>query len=105
MTTYIAGKPEHVLFICSLTILPEYSLITKPSYPGIASDYAHSIALLRSLPCDVMLASHGSFFHLPEKHAALAANQAAFVDPAGCKAYLDGADAAYREEIAKETGK
>jgi len=105
MTTHIVGKPEHVLFICSLTILPDYSLVTKPSYPGIADDFAHSIALLKSLPCDVMLGSHGSFFHMMENRAALATNPAAFVDPKGCKAYLDGADAAYRDEIATETGK
>jgi len=104
MTTRIAGKREQVLFVCSLSILPEYSLMRKPSYPGIANDYAHSIALLRSLPCDVMLGSHGSFFHLTEKRAALVTNPGAFVDPAGCKAYLDGADAAYRKELTKESG-
>lgn len=102
MTTHIAGKPEHVLFICSLTVLPDYSLVTKPSNPSIAADYAHSIALLKSLPCDVMLASHGSFFHLSERRVALATNKAAFVDPAGCKAYLDSAEAAYRAALAKE---
>ena len=105
MTTHIAGKPEQVLFICSLSILPDYSLVKQPTYPGIADDYAHSIALLRSLPCDVMLGAHGSFFHLTEKRAALAANPAAFVDPAGCKAYLDHAEADYRAELAKESGK
>jgi metallo-beta-lactamase class B len=105
MTTHIAGKPEQVLFICSLTVLPDYSLVKQPSYPGISNDFAHSIALLRSLPCDIMLASHGSFFHLTEKRAALATSPAAFVDPAGCKAYLDRADAAYRAELAKESGK
>jgi metallo-beta-lactamase class B len=103
MVTRIAGKPERVLFICSLSILPSYSLVKKPSYPGISGDFAHSIALLRSLPCDVMLASHGSFFHLTDKRATIATNPAAFVDPAGCKAYLDHADAAYRAELAKET--
>jgi hypothetical protein len=40
-----------------------------------------------------------------EKRAALATSPAAFVDPAGCKAYLDRADAAYRAELAKESGK
>ena len=102
MTTHIAGKPEQVLFICSLSILPNYSLVKNPTYPGIAKDYAHSIALLRSLPCDVMLDAHGAFFHLTEKRAALATNPASFVDPVGCKAYLDHAEAAYRAQLAKE---
>lgn len=105
MTTHIAGKPEHVLFICSLSVLSDYSLVKRPSYPGIAEDYAHSIALLKSLPCDVMLGAHGSFFHLTEKRAALAGDRSAFVDPDLCKAYLDQAQAAYRAALAKEEGK
>ena len=102
MMTHIGGKPEQVLFICSLSILPNYSLVKNPTYPAIAKDYAHSIALLRSLPCDLMLDAHGSFFQLTEKRAALATNPAAFVDPVGCKAYLDHAEAAYRAQLAKE---
>lgn len=105
MLTKISGKPEHVLFVCSLTVLPSYSLVRKPSYPGIADDFARSIALLRSLPCNVMLASHGSFFHLSEKRAAMStAATSPFVDPAGCRAYLDGADAAYKAALAGERG-
>jgi metallo-beta-lactamase class B len=103
MTTHITGKPEQVLYICSLTVLPMYSLVKKPSYPGIADDYAHSIALLRSLPCDIMLASHGSFFGLKDKRAKLdTGDKAAFVDPSTCKSYLDYAEKAYNDALAKE---
>lgn len=103
MTTHIDGKPEQVLFICSLTVLPNYSIVKAPSYPGIAEDYAHSIATLRALPCDIMLASHGSFFGLTEKRAKLeAGDKAAFVNPGTCKTYLDYAEKAYNAEIAKE---
>jgi len=103
LTTHIAGKAEQVLYICSLTVLPNYSLVKKPSYPGIAQDYAHSIATLRALPCDIMLASHGSFFGLKEKRAKLdAGDKAAFVDPTACKTYLDGADTAYKAALKRE---
>jgi metallo-beta-lactamase class B len=103
MTTHIAGKPEQVLFICSLTVLPNYSLVKAPSYPGIAGDFAHSIATLRALPCDIMLASHGSFFSLLQKRAKLeAGDKAAFVDPQSCKSYIDAAEQRYNAQIAKE---
>jgi metallo-beta-lactamase class B len=105
MTTHIAGVPRQVLYICSLTVLPTYRLVNKPSYPGISGDYARSIATLRALPCDIMLASHGSFFGLNDKRTKLeAGDRSAFVDPATCKTYLDTADRLYRAELAKETG-
>jgi metallo-beta-lactamase class B len=103
MTTHVAGVPRQVLYICSLTVLPAYRLVTRPSYPGISEDYARSIATLRALPCDIMLASHGAFFGLKDKRARLQAGDAgAFVDAATCKSYLDTAERLYRAELAKE---
>lgn len=104
LTTHVAGKAEQILYICSLTVLSNYSLVKKPSYPGIAEDFAHSIAKLRALPCDIMLASHGSFFGLKEKRAKLdAGDEAAFVDASSCKTYLDVAEKNYKAALAKET--
>jgi metallo-beta-lactamase class B len=103
MTTHIDGKPEQVLYICSLTVLPDYSLVKAPSYPGIADDFAHSIALLKSLPCDIMLASHGMFFGLTDKRAKMeAGDKTAFVNPDSCKTYLAHAEKDYNDELAKE---
>jgi metallo-beta-lactamase class B len=103
MTTLIAGKLEQVLFICSLTVLPNYSLVKAPSYPGIAGDFARSIATLRALPCDIMLASHGNFFGLAQKRARLeAGDKMAFVDQQSCKTYIDTAEQRYNAEMAKE---
>ncbi len=105
MTTHIGGVPHQVLYICSLTVLPLYSLVKKPSYPGIADDFAHSIATLKSLPCEILLSSHGSFFGLTEKRAKLeAGDKNAFVSPATCKAYLDTAEQRYKAALAKEQG-
>ncbi|HEY1706765.1 MAG TPA: subclass B3 metallo-beta-lactamase [Rhizomicrobium sp.] len=103
MTAHIGGVPHDVLYICSLSVLSMYSLVKAPSYPGIADDFAHSIATLKSLPCEIMLASHGQFFGLTDKHAKLdAGDKNAFVDPASCKRYLDTAEQRYNAEIAKE---
>lgn len=103
MTAHIGGKPANVLFICSLTVLPMYSLVTKPSYPGIADDFKKSIATLRAQPCEVFLSSHARFFTLEDKYKKVqAGTKDAFIDPAGCKAFIDGAEKNVNAKIAKE---
>jgi metallo-beta-lactamase class B len=86
----VAGKLRQGLALCSTTILPMYRLDkAHESYPGIAADFERSYATWRSLPCEVFLASHGKFFGMEAKRAALLAGKAdAFVDPAGCKAWF-----------------
>ncbi len=91
-----------MLFICSLTVLPDYRLLKQPSYPGIASDYKKSIATLRGLPCDIFLGSHGQFFGMQAKIAKLGGAEDPFIDPAGCRAYIDDAAKAVDDEIVKE---
>lgn len=99
----VAGKARQGLVLCSNSVLPMYRLAGKESYPGIAADYEKSYATWRSLPCEVFLGSHGKFFGLEAKRAALAAGKAdAFVDPAGCKAYFDKGYAGFRAELAKQ---
>ena len=99
----VAGKVRQGLALCSNSILPMYRLAGRESYPGIAADYERSYATWRRLPCEVFLGSHGGFFGLKEKRAALDAGKAdAFVDPAGCKAWFDTGYAAFRETLAKQ---
>ena len=100
----VAGKVRQGLALCSNSVLPMYRLDkAHASYPGIAADYERSYAVWRSLPCEVFLGSHGMFFGLKEKRAALEAGKAdAFVDPAGCRAYFDKGHAAFRAELARQ---
>lgn len=104
MTTNDDGKPLHVVFIGSMSVLSGYRLAGKESYPGMAADYERSFRLLRSLPCDVFLASHGQFFDLTSKREALAHSQAKnpFIDPAGYGAYLDRSERAFHTELRRQ---
>jgi len=104
MDTQDSGRTLHVVFIGSMSVLPGYRLSDKESYPGIGSDYAKSFRLLQSLPCDVFLASHGSFFDLNGKRAALAKGprENPFIDPAGYQAYVERAERAYNDELRRE---
>ncbi len=106
MTTTIGRAPESVLFICSLSVLPSYRLLSEPGYPMMADDFAASFKKLRALPCDVFLGAHGVFFDLVRKRSLMDGHPATnpFIDPAGCKAYLDAAQASYKTELAKERG-
>jgi len=97
-----AGKPYSALFICQLT-LPD-KLLGNPLYPDAAQDFAHSFEVLQALPCQVFLAEHGSSFDLLGKYARLQAHPGAdpFVDPAGCKAYLEQSRRDFETQQAKE---
>lgn len=64
------GKMYDVVIIGSASV-PGYKLLDNQNYPQIVADYRRTFQLLRSLPCDVFLAPHGSFFGLKEKAAQL----------------------------------
>jgi metallo-beta-lactamase class B len=100
----IAGRTRQALLLCSNSVLSMYRLTgPKESYPGIAADYEKSYVTWRALPCEVFLGSHGIFFGLTAKRAALEAGKVdAFVDPAGCKAYFDRGYAAFHETLARQ---
>lgn len=104
MTTEENGKPLHVVFIGSMSVLPGYRLSGKESYPGIAGDYERSFRTLKSLRCDVFLGSHGSFFGLTDKREALAkgATENPFIDPAGYNAYIDRTQRAFDAELQRQ---
>lgn len=89
----VDGKRETALFLCSLSVLPMFRLVGDPNYPTQAADFEKSFATLKSLKCDVFLASHGAFFHLKEKRAQLLAGAKPnpFVDPEGCRVFIDEA--------------
>jgi metallo-beta-lactamase class B len=108
MVTEDAGKPYNVVFVGSASVLPNYRLIDRPgnpaTYPGIAADYEKTFRVLKSLPCDVFLASHGQFYSLVQKREAMSKNpvQNPFIDPAGYQAYITQAEAAFQAELQRE---
>jgi metallo-beta-lactamase class B len=99
----VAGKTYQALDLCSASVLTGYKLGKAETYPGQTADYEKSFAFWKSQPCEVFLGSHGQFFHMREKKAALDAGKTdAFVDPKGCKTFVDHAEAAFRAELKKQ---
>ncbi|MGH9646305.1 MAG: subclass B3 metallo-beta-lactamase, partial [Bryobacteraceae bacterium] len=79
---------------------PGTVLVNNKDYPSIADDYARSFKVLRTLPVDVFLGAHGSFYGLQAKYTQLAKDGAnPFIDPAGFKAYLDDKEKAFNTEL------
>ncbi len=64
---------------------------------------------LRSLPADIFLGSHASWFDLFRKHVEQADARSLadpFIDPEGYRAYIDDAEAHFRSVLsAQEAGR
>ena len=86
----MAARSYNVAILGSIGVNPGYVLVNNKDYPEIADDYVRSFKALRSLPVDVFLGAHGSFYGLTEKYARLEkGGPNPFIDPDGFKAHLD----------------
>ena len=98
------GKTYNVVIIGSPNVNPGYKLIHNNSYPQIAEDYVRMWTVLKSLPCDIFLGAHGSYFGLEEKYPRLKDGGAnPFVDPGGYKKYIGEKEQDFNTELAKQT--
>jgi metallo-beta-lactamase class B len=96
------NKVYDVVFVGSQSAL-DYKFAGQESYAGITDDFERSFALLKHLPCDIFLASHGSFFHFVEKHERLLrGNSNAFIDPDGYKTYLRESERDFRNKLGRQ---
>jgi metallo-beta-lactamase class B len=98
-----AGKSYDVVIVGSPNVNDGYKLVGNSAYPEIASDYERTFQVLKSLPVDIFLGAHGSYFDLESKYARLKGGALApFVDPAGYKKYVSEREQAFRTELAKQ---
>lgn len=98
----VEGRTRQALVHCSNSVLPGYRLVGTETYPGQRADYERSYRFWRSAPCEVFLASHGGFFEMKAKRAAMGGGANPFVDPEGCKAYFERAYLGFQAEVAKQ---
>lgn len=98
-------KTYDVVVIGSPTINPGTILKGMPSYPGVGKDYAKTFRILKSLPCDVFLATHAAFFDGLGKAEKLraGAKENPFIDPQGYRAFIDRREKMYNEQLDKES--
>ncbi|HEX9163093.1 MAG TPA: subclass B3 metallo-beta-lactamase, partial [Thermoanaerobaculia bacterium] len=94
-----------IAFLCSPTVPDVYKLVGNPKYPGIIDDYRVQFAFLRSIHPDIFLGSHGSFFDLARKSAALRKHpkRNPFIEPEGYTKFVDEMEKKFKEMVAKQT--
>jgi metallo-beta-lactamase class B len=104
MTATENGKSYNVVWVCSTTA-PGYKLVRNTNYPNIVQDYRRTFEILKKLPCDVFLASHGNFFNFEEKsgQARINAAQNPFVDPDGYRQFLDQTQREFETEVERQS--
>ncbi|HTI39088.1 MAG TPA: subclass B3 metallo-beta-lactamase [Vicinamibacterales bacterium] len=97
------GRQYQVVIVGGPYVNPGYNLIGNTAYPDIAKDYARGFRVLQSLPCDIFLGAHGSYFDLEKKYSRMkTAGVAAFVDPQGYAAFVANRERAFRAELEKQ---
>jgi metallo-beta-lactamase class B len=104
MTADEHGKKYTVVFAASAGINPGTGLVTNPSYPGIADDYAYTLKTLAAMTPDIFLGSHTGFFKMEDKRTALFMKNTPhpFVDAEGWRTYVASRQKAFDEYVAKE---
>jgi metallo-beta-lactamase class B len=97
------GKTYDVVIVGSPNVNPGYQLVDNTAYPQIAEDYERMWRVLKSLPCDIFLGAHGSYFGLEEKYRLRNEGSAnPFVDPRGYKQYIAQEEKDFRTELARQ---
>jgi metallo-beta-lactamase class B len=99
------GKKYDVVIVGSLGVNPGFRLVNNTDVPGMADEYRRAFKVVRSLPCDVPLASHGAMYNLAEKYPKIAGGPNPFIDPAGHKAEIDLMEAMFNAVLAAQQGK
>ena len=100
------GKTYDVVVVGSPNVNPGFKLVNNESYPEIAADFAKTFEVLTTLPCDVFLGAHGSYYGMVERYALLQKGQAnAFVNAEGYKEFVAQKERAFRKTLADQQNK
>jgi metallo-beta-lactamase class B len=97
------GKTLRVVIVGGPNVNPGYKLVDNKAYPQIATDFHNGFRVMKSLPCDVFLGAHGSYFGLKEKYARWkTGDRDAFIDPEGYKEYIADRERAFEAELKRQ---
>jgi metallo-beta-lactamase class B len=97
------GRTLHVVIVGSPNVNPGYKLVGNQTYPQIADDFYHGFQVLKSLPCDLFLGAHGSYYGLKEKYEHwLHGDGDAFIDPEGYKNYVADREQTFEAELNRQ---
>jgi len=90
------GKPLRIAYADSLSA-PGYKLLDNPRYPNLVDDFRRSFAVVRALPCDLLLTPHADASGRDQATADPAHNE-----PMTCPEYADKAARALDAQLAEQ---
>ena len=97
------GRTYNVVIVGSPNVNEGYVLVNNRLYPQIAEDYERMFRVLKSLPCDVFLGAHGSYYGMEAKYARMKEGGLnPFIDPDGYKSYIAEREQTFLAELAKQ---
>ena len=103
MPVTVDGKRRSVVIIGGTAVNPGFKLFDNAQYPQIVKDYERAFTVLKSLPGDIPLGAHGSYFEMEAKYQKLiGGDKTAFIDPDGYKKYVAAAEKDFLNELAKQ---
>jgi metallo-beta-lactamase class B len=96
------NRTAHAVVIGSPNVNQGYQLVNNPDYPEIAADFARTFEILKSLPCDVFLGAHGSYYGMIEKDRLARAGAVVnpFFDAPGYRRFVEQKEKAFLETMA-----
>jgi metallo-beta-lactamase class B len=105
MQTHEGGRTLNVVIVGGWALNPGVPLIPshgKPAaYPDITTDFDHTFATLKDLPCDIFLGAHGIYFNMLSKLDRLPnEGPSVWIDPDGYRKAVVEHEATYRKELA-----
>jgi metallo-beta-lactamase class B len=100
------GQKRDVVFVCGVANhgIERATILNNERYPNMRQDFEKAFRVLRSLNCEVFLYVRATTIHLDEKLAKLksGATTNPFIDPQGCKGYIDEYEARYLDQLKYE---
>lgn len=98
------GRTLNVVIIGGFAAVDSYRLVATPghptSYPGITQDFKRTFTTLRSLPCNIFLGAHGSYFNLQEKLAKMPTQgESVWIDPQGYQQAVNNAQQDFEQDL------
>jgi metallo-beta-lactamase class B len=103
--THQGGRTLNVVIVGGWAVNPGVSLVPRhgrpAAYPGITTDFDHTFATLKALPCDIFLGAHGMYFNMLSKLDRLPhEGPSVWIDPDGYRNAVVEFEATYRKELA-----
>jgi metallo-beta-lactamase class B len=99
------GRRLNVAIMPSIGVNQGVRVVNNPNNPTIIDQYQNTYRVLKTLPCEVFLSPHGIHYGLEAKYARMQAGAAQnpFIDPVGCRQYVERAEARFMKQVEEES--